>query len=283
MRTKSLWAALAALPLLVATLVQAKAPLPCRATGATVPTAGDPGRSECCQQERGDGPKRKVKSEAPEVDPDRQIVFKVEGLACPAVKGIGCGHVLRGVLISVGKIAGVEASAANYTGTLIRISVTPAADRNGVTEAVRKALTQEGHSAVPLTSVELKRALDREQWRDADRIGELTAIEFHTMALHRVKNFAKSEKLDKPTSDKLVKVLEQQWERISKEAQEDGATQPEDWVNRCRKFLPVLLEQAKEVLTTEQMERFQQALTGQCREEDRPEAPPAPARGEKSP
>src|SRR5262249_17769511 len=157
---------------------------------------------------------------------DRQIVFQAEGLTCPAVKGIGCGHMLRGVLASLDKIDGVEASAANYTGTMIRISVTPATDRDKVAEGVRKVLTAEGRKAVPLTSAGLKRALDREQWREADRIGELTAIEFHTMALHRVKTFAKGEKLDKEATDKLVKVAEQQWERISKEAENDGATRP---------------------------------------------------------
>src|SRR5262245_13996529 len=27
-------------------------------------------------------------------DPDREVVFRAQGLTCPAVKGIGCGHML---------------------------------------------------------------------------------------------------------------------------------------------------------------------------------------------
>jgi hypothetical protein len=280
---KSLWAALLALPLLVATLVHGRMLIRCDATDALSLIAGNSDESECCRQEqKADVTQQKGKAEAPPIDPDRQIVFRVEGLACPAVKGIGCGHMLRGVLASLDKIDGVEASSANYTGTMIRISVAPATDRDKVAEGVRKILTEEGRKAVPLAGVELRHALDREEWRETGRIGELSAIEFRTLALHRVKTFAKAEKLDKEATDKLVKITEQQWERVSKEAKDDGANQPEDWVDRGRKSLPVLLERVREVLTAEQVERLKQTLTGPCRDEDRPEAPPAPAGGEKA-
>ena len=183
-----------------------------------------------------------------------------------------CGHILRGVLASVDKIDGVEASSANYTGTMIRISVSRASDRDKVAEGVHKVLTEGDRKAVPLAGVEFKRALDREAWRGTGRIGELSAIEFHTLVLHRVKTFAKGEKLGKEAADKLVTIAERQWERISKEARSDGATQPEEWANRCRKSLPVLLERANEFLTGEQVDRLKQTLTGPCRDQDRPEA-----------
>jgi copper chaperone CopZ len=243
---------------------------------ATTKNGGTP-QADCCDQPPGS---EKAKADAKEIDPARQIVFKVEGLSCPAVKGIGCGHMLRPVLASLDKINGVEASSTNYTGTLVRISVTTAADRDQVAERVRKALAGKGGEPVALAGDELKRVLGQEQWRGAGRIGELSAIEFHTLVLYRVKTFAKAEKLDKEATNKLVKIAEEQWDRITKEAKKDGATQPEDWGNRCKKALPLFLEQAKEVLTAEQVERFRQALTCPCRGDDRPEAPPAPTKEE---
>src|SRR5262249_34527386 len=214
---------------------------------------------------------------AQQIDLDRQVVFEVEGLTCPAVKGIGCGHMLRPVLASLDKIDGVEASSANYTGTMIRISVKTGTDRKKVAEAVRKALSERSGKPIAVVGDKLKQALEREQWREAGRIGELSAIEFHTLVLHRVKNFGKAEKLDAEATDKLVKIAEQQWERITKEAKKDGATQPE-----ARMSLPISLERVKEVLTAEQVERFKQSLTSPCRGDSRPEAPPAPATGEKA-
>ncbi len=241
--------------------------------------------SQCCEQEAtAAAPTEKGKSVAPPTDPDRQIAFRVEGLTCPAVKGIGCGHMLRGVLESLDKIDGVGASSANYTGTMIRISMTCETDRDKVAEAVRRVLTEENRKVVLLAGDELKHALDREEWREAGRIGELSAIEFHTLALHWVKTFAKAEKLDKKTADELVEIAEQQWERISKEAKADGATQPEDWGKRVRASLPAFLERAKRVLTAEQVERLQRTpLVGPCRDGDCPEAPPAPPRAGKAP
>jgi hypothetical protein len=64
---------------------------------------------ECCEQgTKADAPKQTSKTVDPAADPARQIVFRVEGLACPAVKGIGCGHMLQGVLASLDKHDGVE-------------------------------------------------------------------------------------------------------------------------------------------------------------------------------
>ena len=237
-------------------------------------------KSDCCQQVT--EPASTKPAPVQGNDPDKQMVFKVEGLTCPAVRGIGCGHMLRPVLASLDKIDGVEASSSNYTGTLIRIAVTITADRDKVAERVSKALAEKGGEPVALAGDALRRALGQEQWRGAGRIGELSAIEFHTLVLHRVQTFAQAEKLDKVAGDKLVRIAEEQWERITTEANEDGAKQPEDWQNRCRKALPRFLERAKEVLTDKQVERFRQSLTGPFRGDDRPEAPPAPTRSEEA-
>jgi hypothetical protein len=230
------------------------------------------GSSECCGQEsEADAPKA---TSAQGGDPDKQIVFKVQGLTCPAVKGIGCGHMLRPVLGSLDKIEGVEASSANFTGTMIRVSVTNAADRAKVSQAVGKALAE--NDPVGLAGDELRRALEKEQWRGTARIGELSAIEFRAMALYRIRTFARAEKLDKETTDKLTKMAEDQWERVAQEAKKEGATQPEDWGRRCKQSMPAMLARAKEVLSDDQLARLRKALATPCRGDDRPEAPPAP-------
>jgi hypothetical protein len=231
--------------------------------------------SECCPPQ--DGTDTPTQTTIQGNDPDKQIVFKVEGLRCPAVKGIGCGHMLRPVLASLDKIAGVQASSTNYTGTMIRVSVTSATERAKVADEVRKVLTES--KPVVLSGDDYKTALNKEQWREAWRVGELSAIEFRTMALYRIKTFAQAEKLNKETTDKLVKMAEEQWERLTQEAKEDKATQPENWRSRCKESIPRFLVRTKEVLSDEQVERFKKTLMTPCRDEDRPEAPPTPEKG----
>jgi hypothetical protein len=278
MRLTFLSTVLLAVPLAFAALVYGRAHVGCCASAGPSATPKTSDGSECCAQEKkAAAPKRTGKAEAGPIDPGRQLVFKVEGLTCPAVKGLGCGHILQGVLESLDKLDGAEAGSANYTGTMIRISVTTGIDRDKVAEAARKALTEGGRAAVRLAGDELKRALDQEEWRGAGRIGELSAIEFRTLALHRFKIFAKTEQLDKKTADKLVEIAEQQWERLSKEAEADGATRPEDWGRRIKASLPAFLDRAKGLLTAEQLMRFESALKTPCRGDDRPEAPPAPS------
>lgn len=139
MRLRSLWVAVLALPVLVATPVHGRTFIRCDGTDVPALTAGNCEESECYpQQENAAASKQKGKTAALLIDADRQIVFQVEGLICPAVKGIGCGHMLQGVLASLDKIDGVQASSANYTGTMIRVSMTPATNRDKVIEAVRK-------------------------------------------------------------------------------------------------------------------------------------------------
>jgi hypothetical protein len=283
------WAALLALPLLVGALVYGRTFICCSQTAAPSGTADNSENSECCpsdksecrtsgkseccpQEEQADAPKQ---GPVQGNDPDKQIVFKVEGLRCPAVKGIGCGHMLRPVLASLDKIDGVQVSSTNYTGTMIRVSVASANDRAKVAEEARKVLAE--NKPIALAGDELKRALEKEQWRETWRVGELSAIEFRTMGLYRIKTFAQTEKLDKATKDKLTKMAEDQWERLAQQAKKEKATQPEDWGNRCKKCIAAFLEQAKGVLTAEQLERFKTTLTTPCRGDDRPEAPPAPS------
>jgi hypothetical protein len=273
-------AALLGLPVLVAAIVYGRNLTCCPHADSVAANSEDSEKSECCLSASSECSSQEEITDAPKQtpvqgnDPDKQIVFKVQGLRCPAVKGIGCGHMLWPVLASLDKIDGVQASSTNYTGTLIRIAVARASDRAKVAEEVRKALAE--NEPVALTDDDLKTALAKEQWREAWRVGELSAIEFRTMALYRIKTFAQAEKLSKETTGSLMKIAEDQWERLAQEAKKEKATQPEDWANRCKKSIPSFLARAKEVLTDDQVERFKKTLTTPCRGEDRPEAPPAP-------
>jgi hypothetical protein len=167
---------------------------------------------------------------------------------------------------------------------MIRVAATTtAAGRDKVAEAVRKVLADQGQKPVAVSGDELKTALEKEEWRETWRIGELSIIEFRTLLPHRLRAFAKAEKLDKDATDKLVTVAEKQLDRVLKEAKDEKATQPDDIVARCRKSLPQFLEQTKDVLSDEQVERLKKALTSPCREEDRPEAPPPGTKKEKTP
>jgi hypothetical protein len=278
--------ALLGLPLVVAALVYGHNLNCCPHTNALAESPADSEQPECClstklafcpQEEEAD-----TASQTPVAgnDPDKQLVFQVKGLRCPAVKGIGCGHMLRPVLASLDKIEGVQASATNYTGTMIRVTLTSTSDRAKVAEKVRKVLAD--NEPVALAGDELRLALAKEQWRETGRVGELSAIEFRAMALYRIKSFAQEEKLNKDTTDKLTKMVHDQWERLAQEAKKGNATQPEDWAKRCKKSIPVLLARAKEVLTDDQLERFKKALT-ECRDGDRPEAPPPEVKSKKAP
>jgi hypothetical protein len=196
------------------------------------------------------------------VDTESQLIFKAEGLTCPAVKGLGCGHRIAPVLARLNKIEGVEKSFTNRTGTLLRISVAPSADRDKVAAAVRDDLTKDNRKPVLLAGDDFKQALAKEKWGSP---GELSAIEFRTLALYRVKTFAEVEKLDKNTTTKLFKLAAQQWDGLAKG--EDCCKQqpqPADWLTRFNSFAAAMAEPVKELLTAEQAKRLQEALSKRC-------------------
>jgi hypothetical protein len=291
MHKNLLWAAPAATALLVAALVYGRPWFRCQKADAPAVATDDSGQPEGCLADppecgppgKADAPRRAGEAPAGGTDPDRLIVFRVGGLTCPAVRGIGCGSLLAPVLERLDQVGGVQASAANYTGTMVRIWVAAGTDRDKVAEEVRKVLAENESKPVALAGDELRRALDREEWREAGRIWELSAIEFRTLVPHRIRAFARAEKLDQKTADKLVRSAVDQLERVSKEAGKEGAIRPRDWIGRCRKTLPLVLARAGEILAPGQLERFKKMLSGPCVEEDPPEAPPAAAGGQKSP
>lgn len=162
------------------------------------------------------------------------------------------------------KIDGVEASAANHTGTMICITVKGGADREKVAEAVQKDLAADKRNPTRITGDGLTKALKDEEWRDIARIGQLSATEFRKLNLDRVKAFAEAEKLDKDVADKLLKLAETEWDRHVKEADTKDGVQPPhrtDWRGQCGAFAKVLVEKSKGLLTEEQRDRLGKSLT----------------------
>jgi hypothetical protein len=138
------------------------------------------------------------------------------------------------------------------------------ASREIVAEAVQKDLAANKGNATRLTAEKLRKALKDEEWRGIDRIGQLSAIEFRKLNLDRVKAFTEQEKLGKGVADKLLKLAETEWDRLAKEAEAKGGDLPPhkaDWRGRCEEFAKVVVEQAKELLAADQLDRLRQALT----------------------
>src|SRR5437667_10592844 len=73
-------------------------------------------------------------------DPSRQMAFKVEKLECCLVSGVGCGHLLAPTLAKLDALDGVAHSYSNWTGTMLLVSVRPAADAQAVAERVKATL-----------------------------------------------------------------------------------------------------------------------------------------------
>jgi hypothetical protein len=161
------------------------------------------------------------------------------------------------------KIENVQQSLANRPGNMIRVTVTAAANRDEVAEKVLLVLTEERRKPIRLAGVEFEQALRKEEWRDLERVGELSAIEVRTLMLRRIKAFAEKEKLNKETTAKLVKIAEEVWDRIARAANPEKADQLADlsqWMGRCKEFTSSVPDRATGLLSAEQVERLKQAL-----------------------
>jgi hypothetical protein len=168
------------------------------------------------------------------------------------------------VLERLDKIDGVEASSANYTGSMIRIVVTAAANRKEVSEEVKKDLSAGNRKLAWLAGDELRAALEKEEWRNVKQIGQLSAIEFRTIALGWVKAFAEAEKLGDGVANELLKLTRTEWDRLAELADSEEGRQPPhrtDWRGRCKQNTTAVCQQADELLSASQRERLELLLT----------------------
>lgn len=166
------------------------------------------------------------------------------------------------MLARLDQIEGVERSRADRAGTLVCVSLAAAADPDKVAEQVAKVFAEEKRQSTRLTGEDLKQALAREKWYGPD---ELSAIEFRTLAVRRVRGFAESEKLDQDTAAKLVQIAEEEWDRLANAADSPERKRPgggTDWNARCVAFAAAFIGRAKDLLTPPQVERLKQARDG---------------------
>lgn len=199
------------------------------------------------------------KQSAVQMDPSHEVVFEVESLQCPAVKGVGCGSMLWPVLTQINQIDGVSDSFANWTGMRLRVRVASGTDRNAVAERVRQLLaSEECHPAV-LTGAEFSQALKNEDWHDAARLVDLSSYEFRTIAKRRLQAFVDSEKLDTARRNKLMNLVDQLWEK-SAEGLDLPASERDAygqyWRARLNRFVGAYAERARDVLSAEQVQQL---------------------------
>jgi hypothetical protein len=166
------------------------------------------------------------------------------------------------VLAQLDQVQGVKRSYANHTGDLVRVSVDIAAHPDKVAEQVCKLLNDDQRNPERVTGDEFQKAIGAEKWREKERIDELSAIEFRTLGLRRVRTFAEKEKLDKETTERLVKIVDDEWDRMAKGRSgngEKGSAQT-DWAAICGRCAAAVVERAKSVLSAEQVERLKHSL-----------------------
>ncbi len=192
-----------------------------------------------------------------QIEPAREIVFKVASLGCPLVDGVGCGHLLAPTLGEIDGIEGVTRSFSDWTGTLIRVSVAKTTHREAVAERVRAVLTAKQQKPLRIAGDDLTRALQREDWRGANRIFELSSYEFNTIAKRRINNFANGEGLKRSERTRLLELVDELWEKAA-----EGLDTPKPeayamyWRNRRNKFVAAYLQRARELLSAEQVENL---------------------------
>jgi len=193
------------------------------------------------------------------IDPAREVVFEVQSLQCPAVKGVGCGSMLWPVLTAIDRVDGVKGSFSNWTGTRLRVSVAADADRNAVAERVRRLLASDGHHPTHLTGTDFTKALDHEQWHSAAGLVELSSYEFRTIAKRRLRAFADGQKLDAGQRDKLMNLVDRVWDRSAEglelSSSEEGAYR-QYWRARLNRFVGAFAERARDVLGAEQVKHL---------------------------
>lgn len=194
-------------------------------------------------------------------DPARDAIFSIETLQCPAVKGVGCGSMLWPVLIRIDQIDGVSCSFTNWTGTRLRISVKSGSDPRAVAERVRAFLSADGRHPTALAGAKSTDGLRSEKWYSATGLVTLSSYEFNTIAKRRINAFADDEKLTDAQREKLMKLVDQLWDKAAEgialpDAKDDAYGRY--WHARLRRFLQSFAAQARSVLSADQIERLLQ-------------------------
>ena len=141
---------------------------------------------------------------------------------------------------------------------MLHIAVTNLVKRQEIVDRAKQIL-QADASEVP--DADAARAMISEDWRGPREVVELTSYEFHTHALRVLKNFAQREKLTDDVTARLARIVEDQWDasaNASGSPNLDGDEYAKYWKSRCDSFIESAMNQAKYLLTSEQLTRLRQ-------------------------
>lgn len=166
------------------------------------------------------------------------------------------------MLAQLNKVNGVEESFANRSGMLFRASVSQASDVDTVAKDLREVLSARTRSPTRVTGPDLEQALKSEEWRDADRINELSAIEYHTLTIRSSEAFAKEEHLNGEQTGRLMKSVEEVWSELAKEISTELRKDrgKRKWQPIYDRFDAAMRKRTGGLLTADQMDRLMESL-----------------------
>ncbi len=158
------------------------------------------------------------------------------------------------MLVQLNRIDGIEASSTNTAGTLVHVDLAEGANSAAIVAQLEALFKEQGRTAVRLLGDDLATALNDEEWREANQVHELSEIEFRTVFLRRVKQFAETATLAPSTADQLVR-----WsnEVLTKTPKSNANT---DWASVCSSLEKAMLNRAAQVLSEEQSRELERAL-----------------------
>lgn len=145
---------------------------------------------------------------------------------------------------------------------LFRVTIAQAADVDKVAKDLCEVLGARTRSPTRVSGMELNQALKTEEWRDAQRIVELSAIEYHTLTIRSAESFAKEEHLNGEQTGRLMKSVEEVWNDLAKEiTSELGKDRAKrNWRPIYDRFDVAMRKRTEGLLTDEQMDRLMKSL-----------------------
>jgi hypothetical protein len=192
------------------------------------------------------------------IEQSKEVVFAVGMLGCPLVEGVGCGHLLAPILAQIDGIEGVARSYTNWTGSELRVTIAPSADRDAVAKRVHDFLAADQKAPRRLDGDALVESL-KQEWRSAEHVVELTSFEYHTFARRQVTAYADELKLKRTDRDKLLAVVDKVWDDVAKEVGDpapDAESYAGYWHGRLNRLVPLFQTEARVVLSEAQIQEF---------------------------
>ncbi len=164
------------------------------------------------------------------------------------------------MLAQLDKLDGVEAAMANRSGSLVRVRLADGSPPDQVAAAVSEVFASQGRKAKRLTGAEAGTALEQEEWRDVNSVGELSLIEARTIFTRRIEQFIESSGLDDAPAGRL--------RELSQQVLDEFPTTDSKYDNPSeyrRDLNDRLLEGSAPILPPEQQEQLRQQLTARIR------------------